>query len=192
MDSHDRGYDAQIGGGLLASPQFRKDFGYVSKNGQYILPADWQAAFNSASSIGGFFGGITCGYVSDRYGRCKTLGLACVVSIGAVFIQFFADSNGLLLTGKIINGLCLGFFQTIAPNYCSEVVPLVLRGAVTSGVNLFIALGQLLANGLINGFGGRNDHFAYKAPFALQWLFPTILLAGLPFCPESPWYLVST
>ena len=97
MDSHDRGYDAQIGGGLLASPQFRKDFGYVSKTGQYIHPADWQAAFNSASSIGGFFGGITCGYVSDRFGRCKTLGLACVISIGAVFIQFFANSNVLAL-----------------------------------------------------------------------------------------------
>ncbi|KAJ5113635.1 general substrate transporter [Penicillium angulare] len=143
------GYDAQIGGGLLGSPQFRQDFGYVAPDGETILPAKWQSSFNSASSIGGFLGGIACGWIADRIGRRAALGLACVVSIGAVFMQFFATTNGLLLAGKIINGVCLGFYQTVAASYCSEIVPLVLRGSVTSGVNLFIALGQLLANGMM-------------------------------------------
>ena len=45
-------------------------------------------------------------------------------------------------------------------------------------------------NGMIQGFGARTDAWAYRGPFALQWLFPVVLLAGLPFCPESPWYYV--
>ena len=94
--------------------------------------------------MGGFFGAISCGYFADSIGRRWTLGGACALSIGAIFIQFFANSDGLLLAGKLINGYSLGFYWTVAPTYCSEIVPVVLRGAVTSSVNLFIAFGQLL------------------------------------------------
>ena len=166
---------------MLGSPQFRKDFGFVdAATGQYILPARWQSAFNSVTSIGMIFGAMMCGYVADHIGRRGAMACACTVTIGAIFLQFFAKSNGVLLAGKIINGLSLGFYWTVAPSYCSEIVPLVLRGAATSGVNLFIALGQLLASGMINAFGARTDSWAYRAPFALQWIFPVILLAGLP------------
>ena len=47
-----------------------------------------------------------------------------------------------------------------------------------------------MASTLVKIFGHLPDNRAYRAPFALQWLFPIILLVGLPFCPESPWWLV--
>ena len=47
-----------------------------------------------------------------------------------------------------------------------------------------------MASTLVKIFGHLPDSRAYRGPFALQWLFPTILLLGLPFCPESPWWLV--
>ncbi len=82
-----------------------------------------------------------------------------------------------------------------------------LRGITTAGINLGIVVGQLLTNAAVKGFGEREDRWAYRAPFALQLLFvgmftvPAIvdmsdgaskvfLLSGLPFAPESPWYLV--
>ena len=43
---------------------------------------------------------------------------------------------------------------------------------------------------MVKIFGHLADDRAYRVPFALQWLFPTFLLFGLPFCPESPWWLV--
>jgi SP family general alpha glucoside:H+ symporter-like MFS transporter len=36
----------------------------------------------------------------------------------------------------------------------------------------------------------RADEWAFRIPFALQWLFPTPLLILLFFAPESPWWLV--
>ena len=47
-----------------------------------------------------------------------------------------------------------------------------------------------MASTLVKIFGHLPDSRAYRGPFALQWLCPTILLLGLPFCPESPWWLV--
>ncbi|EIW69483.1 hypothetical protein TREMEDRAFT_30458, partial [Tremella mesenterica DSM 1558] len=185
------GYDAQISGGTLSVPYFRRDFGGVY-NDQFVLPARWQSALNSVSSIGGMFAGLSIGWVADLIGRRGSVGCACLISISAVFIQFFTPShvNGMLLAGKLINGFALGMFVSTASSYCSEISPLALRGITTGSVNLWIVIGQFLSNCVIEGTGKRTDSYAYRIPFAVQWLFPLILLIGLPFAPESPWYLV--
>jgi SP family general alpha glucoside:H+ symporter-like MFS transporter len=36
----------------------------------------------------------------------------------------------------------------------------------------------------------RADQWAYRIPFAIQWIFPTSLLILVFFSPESPWWLV--
>lgn len=40
-------FDAQAGSSVLGIPQFRRDFGYMYE-GEYVLPAAWQSAFNGA------------------------------------------------------------------------------------------------------------------------------------------------
>lgn len=40
-------FDVQAGGAVVGIPQFRKDFGYAY-NGDYVLSANWQAAFGGA------------------------------------------------------------------------------------------------------------------------------------------------
>ena len=91
----------QISGGLLSSPEFRKDFGHIY-HGSPVLPARWQSAFNSASSVGGFLGCLVTGWTADRYGRKTALAIACVNSIGAIFVQFFSSKlKAVLLLGKV-------------------------------------------------------------------------------------------
>ncbi|OCK84182.1 MFS sugar transporter-like protein [Lepidopterella palustris CBS 459.81] len=183
------GYDVLIGAGLLSSPKFRQDFGYEYK-GAWVLQAKWQIAFNTASSVGGFVGCLAMGYIADHFGRRLALGAACCVSCAAIFAQVFANQNGVLLLGKLLNGLSLGSYLTISSSYAAEVCPIVLRGLSTSGVNLFMGIGQLIANGVVKACGSRTDRYAYRLPFALQWIFPAIILCGLYWCPESPVWLV--
>ncbi|TVY47412.1 General alpha-glucoside permease [Lachnellula occidentalis] len=185
------GMDVLLSSSVISVPSFQEKFG-SSFEGRYIISASWQIAFNAASSTGGFFGAIGSGYLADKLGRRLTLAIACVVSIGAVFMQVFAGSSALLLTGKLINGLSLGSFLTITSSYSSEVCPVEVRGLTTSGVQLFVGFGQLVANLILKGTGTLSSSFAYRIPFMLQFIFPTILLLGLPFCPESPWYLART
>ncbi|CAG7995316.1 unnamed protein product [Penicillium salamii] len=184
------GYDMQVNGGLLAAPEFRAVFGYTQPDGTTILPARWQAAFNMIATVGGMGGSLVCGPLSPYVGRKITLAIACVISSGSIFLQFFAFSRGVLLAGKLLNGISLGMFLVTACAYCSEACPVVLRGITIAMVNLFVVIGQLLGNCLIRAFGGRSDTFAYRIPFAFQWLFPAILIVGVWFCPESPYWYV--
>lgn len=184
------GYDMQVNGGLLAAPQFRAVFGYTLPDGETILPARWQAAFNMIATVGGMIGSLLCGPLSFYIGRKSNLALACVISSGAIFLQFFAFHRGVLLAGKLVNGIALGMFLVTACAYCSESSPVAIRGLTTALVNFFVVIGQLLGNCLIKAFGDRSDTFAYRIPFAFQWFFPLILFSGVWFCPESPYWYV--
>ncbi|WVQ78292.1 hypothetical protein IAT38_000377 [Cryptococcus sp. DSM 104549] len=185
------GYDVQVAGGMLSVPSFRRDFGY-ELDGVYVLPARWQSAFNSVSSVGMMFGGLLVGWLSDRIGRRGTTGIACLISIVGVLLQFLTPehNNTMLVMGKLINGLALGMYVSSAAGYCAELSPLPLRGLTTGSINLWIVIGQFLGNCVLKGTGSRTDRYSYRIPFALQWLFPLLLCVGLPFAPESPWYLV--
>jgi SP family general alpha glucoside:H+ symporter-like MFS transporter len=51
-------------------------------------------------------------------------------------------------------------------------------------------IGQFIAAGVLLGVQDRTDEWAYKIPFAVQWVWPVPLFLLATFAPESPWYLV--
>ncbi|KAK7899976.1 hypothetical protein LTR67_003722 [Exophiala xenobiotica] len=200
------GFDAQVNGAMISVPQFRLTFGYVENGnlsrehqltsaryiyeGQPVLPASWQSGFNSISSVGQFFGGFACSWMSDRIGRKNSLLIGMAFVTGGIFGEVFASTRPAFLISKLILGIGLGYYLTIGPLYCSEVAPMVLRGMITGGINFAIVIGQLLSNAVIKGFGDRDDRWAFRGPFSVQFLFVAILLLGIWFAPESPWHYV--
>lgn len=130
-----------------------------------------------------------CSWLADRIGRRWSLLTGVIWCAGGCIGEVLANSRVSFLISKLIFGVGLGFYLTLAPLACSEITPVVLRGMSTAGVNLGIAIGQLLSNAFIKAFGEREDHWAYRAPFAIQLFFGVFLAAGLIFAPETPWYL---
>ena len=83
-----------------------------------------------------------------------------------------------------------GVFQTLTITYASEVCPVALRGYLTTYVNFCWGLGQVIGIGVIKSMLNRTDQWAYRIPYALQWMWPVPLLIGVLLAPESPWWLV--
>lgn len=183
------GFDAQIITSFYALPAFQQRFGYEFE-GSYIVSAPWQIGLGMGNPIGQIVGALASGWPLEKFGRKKTLAICCIWSICFVFVQFFATSIGMLCAGEVLGGLSYGFYVVIAPVYASEVCPLALRGVLTACVNLAFVIGQFIAQGCAAGVETRLDEWAYKIPFAIQWVWPFVLLAGLPFAPESPYWLV--
>ncbi|TAQ85014.1 hypothetical protein B7494_g6662 [Chlorociboria aeruginascens] len=182
-------FDPQLLGNLYATPAFQRDFGYLFE-GEYIISAPWQTGLGMGNPIGQVVGALAAGFPMEWYGRKLTFGACVIGTASCIFIQFFARSLPVLLVGELLGGLILGTYATIAPAYASEVCPIALRGVLTAYINLCFVMGQLLANGVIAGTSQLSTHWAYSAPFAVQWLWPLIILVCLPFAPESPWWLV--
>jgi SP family general alpha glucoside:H+ symporter-like MFS transporter len=130
------------------------------------------------------------GYASERFGYRYTL-LACLVFLSAFITLFFTAQNvETLLAAEILCGIPWGIFQTITITYASEVCPVALRGYLTTYVNFCWGLGQLIGIAVIYSLIDRDDEWAYRIPYGLQWMWPLPLFIGIWFAPESPWWLV--
>lgn len=90
-----------------------------------------------ASGVGGFFGALLNGFLVDRFGKKKVLIASLITLTGFIFIVFFANNLTTLLIGEIFCGLPWGIFATLSPAYASEVMPLALRGYLTSYTQLW-------------------------------------------------------
>jgi MFS family permease len=113
--------------------------------GQYVVSANWQLAFTAASMIGLFLGGLATGAIAKKFGQKTCLYLGHTLTVGGVFCQWFSPGDlPLFFAGKLLTGVPLGIFLTVAPTYCSEVGPPALRGALVASVNFSIVIGQLL------------------------------------------------
>ncbi|KAG0644856.1 general substrate transporter [Tuber brumale] len=183
------GFDVQVNGAAISVEAFRRDFGYIYK-GKAVLPANWQTTFNVTSTVGAFFGGLASGYIADRIGRKWCTWLGSWILCAGIALEVAATTRPVFTVAKALLGVALGFYLSMAPAYCSEISPVVLRGITTCGVSLAIVIGQLLSNAAIKAFGERPDSWAYRGPFCVQFFLPVMLILVIPFVPESPWHLV--
>ncbi|KAJ9646704.1 hypothetical protein H2204_000396 [Knufia peltigerae] len=183
------GYDTAFVPSLFALKAFQRDFGVPYKDGKQIT-APWQTGLSLSGKVGIIIGILLNGYLAEKYGM-KRLMLVCYVLISAfTFILVFGQSLPVLLVGEILCGIPWGIFNTTAPAYASEVCPMVLRGYLTTFINLTWIIGQLISAGVLRGTSTMMSRWAYDIPFALQWAWPVPLFVGMLFCPESPWWLL--
>ncbi|KAF2134291.1 maltose permease MAL61 [Dothidotthia symphoricarpi CBS 119687] len=184
------GFDKVLINSLYAVPAFKERFGSQLADGSYEVSAAWQAGLSNGAFCGEFCGLLLNGIIAEKFGYRKTMigALAAVNCI--IFIVFFAQNIVMLLCGLILCGIPWGVFQTLTTTYAAEVVPVPLRPILTTYVNLCWVIGQFLASGVLKGVAERPDQWAYRIPYALQWLWPTPLIIGIIFAPESPWWLV--
>lgn len=87
-------------------------------------------------------------------------------------------------------GIPWGVFQTMTTAYAAEVCPVPLRHYLTCFVNLCWIIGQFIKAGVLVGLVHREGEWGYKIPFALQWIWPILIIIGTYLAPESPWWCI--
>ncbi|KAM0347293.1 hypothetical protein ACHAPU_004812 [Fusarium lateritium] len=185
------GYDLALLGNLYASPVFNEKFGtYNAEKEKYAVSAAWQSGLSNGARAGEIIGLILAGWASDRYGYKMTTVGALALMIAFVFVLFFAPNIKILILGEVLCGIPWGAFQSVTPAYASEVAPVVLRPYLTTFINMCWVIGQFFAAAVNKGSVGRDDEWAYRIPFGVQWVWPIPILAGVIFAPESPWWHV--
>ncbi|KAJ8059575.1 hypothetical protein OCU04_011231 [Sclerotinia nivalis] len=184
------GYDLCLLSNFYAFPQFNEKYGEQLPDGTWQVPAKWQAGLSNGANVGEIIGLFINGWVSERFGYRYTV-MTCLTLIIAFTAIFFTAKDVIALeVAEILCGIPWGVFQTLTVTYASEVCPLGLRGYLTTYVNFCWGLGQVIGIGVIKAMLPRTDEWAYRIPYALQWMWPVPLLIGISLAPESPWWLV--
>lgn len=170
---------------------FQKKYGNEPDGqGGKVISANWQTYIQVGGQCGQIIGLYLNGWVSDAIGYKRTMIGSQMFMIALLFIPFFAQNLETLLASNIVLGIPWGIFQTLTLAYASDVAPVVLRPYLTAYVNLCWVIGQLISAGVLRGLFTMNGEWAYRIPFALQWVWPPFIILGTLFAPESPWWLV--
>ena len=184
------GYDVVLLASFYAFPQFNQKYGVIQPDGSYQVPAAWQAGLSNGANVGEILGLFANGIISERFGYRKTMIVSLCAVICFIFIPFFAQNVQTLEVAEILCGIPWGVFQTLTTAYAAEVMPVPLRCYLCTYVNLCWVLGQLIASGVLRSMLGNTTQWAYRIPFAIQWIWPLPIIIGVIFAPESPWWLV--
>lgn len=184
------GYDISLTNNFFGLPQFRERFGQRLDNGDYQLTSSWMSGLQNGTQVGQILGLMVAGIVAERFGYKKTIVWSLVALIGFIFIFFFATHIGMLFAGGVLCGVPWGAFQTLTTTYAAEVTPIPLRPILTTYVNMCWVMGQLISAGAMRALLSRTDDWAWRIPYAIQWVFPPPIILGVLFAPESPTWLV--
>lgn len=141
-------------------------------------------------SIISLLGSLAGGRTSDAIGRKWTMAFAAIVFQSGAAIMAFAPSFRVLMIGRLLAGVGIGFGVMIAPVYIAEIAPAVTRGSLTSFPEIFINLGILL--------GYVSNYIFARLPSNINWrvmlgvgVLPSVfILLALCLIPESPRWLV--
>ncbi|SCU92680.1 LAMI_0E11562g1_1 [Lachancea mirantina] len=142
-------------------------------------------------SLGTFTGALAAPFIADSYGRKATI----IFSTFFVFmignsLQVAASSSVLLVVGRVVSGLGIGFISAVVPLYQSEAAQKKIRGAIISTYQWAITWGLLVSSAVSQGTRDRDGPSSYRIPIGLQYLWTFLLGAGMIFLPESPRYYI--
>jgi len=177
-------------------------FGFATgslNNLEAVVPASlpgtletWQwALINSFFSIGGLIGSYGCVAPLAYLGRKKTLLWANLFVFLSSALMFFGEVWWVLLLGRVSIGVVAGVAQMVAGSYMTEIAPIGIRGSVGVCSQVGIVCGIAFANFLtapVFHTLGTLEHWRYV--FVVPSLFSIFQLIVLPFCPESPSFLI--
>ena len=76
------GYDVCLVNNFYAFPPFNRKYGVLGDNGEYQVPARWQAGLSNGAQVGEMIGLLINGWVSERFGyRYVSLERKCCTSL---------------------------------------------------------------------------------------------------------------
>ncbi|KAH7166502.1 general substrate transporter [Dactylonectria macrodidyma] len=184
------GFDKAFVTSFFAFPPFQERYGELQETGDYQVPADILAGVSNGVSAGQIIGLLLNGFLADWFGY-RIVMIGCLfLMVCFIFLQFFATSIYMYMGAGILLGVPWGVFQTLTTTFAAEVTPNVLRPYLTMLVPMCWSIGYLLGTSTLRGFLSMEGEWAYRIPFALQWVLPIPLAIGIYFAPESPWWLV--
>ncbi|XP_049383102.1 probable polyol transporter 6 isoform X4 [Solanum stenotomum] len=135
-------------------------------------------------------GSLSAGRTSDYIGRRYTIVIASVIFLGGSVVMGYGPSYAVLLVGRCIAGVGVGFALMIAPVYSAEVSSPSTRGFLTSlpevGISIGILLGYL-SNYIFSGLPLRLGWRIMLGIAAIPSLFLAICILRMP---ESPRWLI--
>ncbi|KAI3965539.1 hypothetical protein MKW92_018515 [Papaver armeniacum] len=189
------GYDIGISGGVSSMEPFLKkffpkvyrrmkedtDISNYCKFDSHLL-----TAFTSSLYIAGLVASFFASTTTRSYGRKPSILIGGFAFLAGAALGAAAANIYMLIFGRVLLGVGIGFANQAVPLYLSEMAPAKYRGAMNNGFQLCVCIGVLYANLINFGTEKIKGGFGWRVSLATAAIPASILSIGSIFLPETP------
>ncbi|GCF16032.1 putative metabolite transport protein YwtG [Haloarcula mannanilytica] len=146
----------------------------------------------SGAMAGAIIGAAFGGRLADRLGRRRLILIGAILFFVGSFIMAVAPSVRILIVGRILDGVGIGFASVVGPLYIAEIAPAKIRGSLVTLNNVAITGGILLSyitNQYIASMA-MDAGLSWRVMLGLGMIPAMVLFTGIIFMPESPRWLI--
>lgn len=187
------GYDIGISGGVTSMDDFlKKFFPTVYRNKQHAHENNYckynnqgLAAFTSSLYLAGLVSSLVASPITRKYGRRGSIICGGVSFIIGAALDASAVNLVMLILGRIMLGVGIGFGNQAVPLYLSEMAPTHLRGGLNMMFQLATTLGIFTAN-MINYGTQKLRPSGWRLSLGLAAAPAILMTIGGILLPETP------
>ncbi|XP_058781952.1 sugar transport protein 5-like [Vicia villosa] len=175
------GYDLGISGGVTTMVPFLQKFfpdilrkaAGTEVNLYCVYDSQVLTLFTSSLYLAGLVSSLAASKVTALYGRRNTILFGGMLFLAGGSINGGAENIPMLILGRVLLGLGVGFTNQAAPLYLSEIAPPKWRGTIGTSFQFFLGIG-VVAAGCIN-FGTAKHTWGWRLSLGLA-VFPAIIM----------------
>lgn len=149
------------------------------------------AAFTSSLYLAGLVASLVASPVTRDYGRRASIICGGISFLLGAALNAAAINLAMLLTGRILLGVGIGFGNQAVPLYLSEMAPTHLRGGLNMMFQLATTLGIFTAN-MINYGTQKLETWGWRLSLGLAAAPALMMTVGGIFLPETPNSLIES
>ncbi|XP_015877756.3 hexose carrier protein HEX6 [Ziziphus jujuba] len=189
------GYDIGISGGVTTMESFlEKFFPEVYKKmkedtdiSNYCkFDSQLLTSFTSSLYIAGLVASLFASSMTRAYGRKPSILVGGAAFLAGSALGGAAVNIYMLILGRVLLGVGVGFANQSVPLYLSEMAPPKYRGAINNGFQFSVGIGALSANLINYGTQKIEGGWGWRVSLALAAVPASILTLGAFFLPETP------
>ncbi|KAF7817746.1 sugar transport protein 10-like [Senna tora] len=135
-----------------------------------------------AALIASFFASM----VTRSFGRKTSMFIGGIVFLIGSVINGVAMNLAMLILGRILLGVGVGFANQSVPVYLSEMAPAKIRGALNMGFQIAVTVGILLANLVNYGTSKMKGGIGWRLSLGLAGVPAILMTIGSIFLPDTP------
>ncbi|KAK4385165.1 Hexose carrier protein HEX6 [Sesamum angolense] len=189
------GYDTGVTGGVTSMESFLKKFFpgvYIQMKEDTNLSnyckfdSQLLTSFTSSLYISCLIASFFAASVTRDYGRKPSIIIGGVAFLFGAVLGGIAENIYMLIIGRLLLGVGIGFTNQSVPLYLSEMAPPKSRGAFNCGFQLCIGIGGVVASLTNYGTEKIKGDWGWRISLLMAALPALVLLVGALFLPETP------
>ncbi|KAJ3681071.1 hypothetical protein LUZ60_015560 [Juncus effusus] len=189
------GYDIGISGGVTSMDPFlkkffpsvyRKEHEDQSTNQYCKFDSQILTTFTSSLYLAALIASFFASSVTRLFGRRWSMFIGGISFLVGAALNGAAQDIFMLIFGRILLGIGVGFAGQSVPLYLSEMAPAKLRGTLNITCQLMITIGIFSANLINYGTSKIQKGWGWRLSLALAAVPASIITVGSFFLPDTP------